>query len=289
MRKKKVIGFTLIELLVVIAIIAILAALLLPALNRAREQAKQSACQSNLKNIGLAMQMYATDYGDFVCYGNNCWHVSPRGAIGPCVAHTTSTGDADYGVGYLRTAFPSHSFADENNPSCRVASTPSSGRNLYDPWWYELLTPYTEGMGVFDDPGPRQSVVGTPNFHDREYVAEYTINTLAGRANMSDLQFPDSTVFAWCCIDQAMSSGCVMNGDYNTTQGGLTSLNTLVNDPSTANTLVATRKGWTPLHQGGNNYVFVDGHVKWYKAEVAGKDYHFASAERHWERTRRDM
>ncbi len=55
-------GFTLIELLVVIAIIAILAALLLPALSRAREKARQSACMSNLKNVGNAIQIYMTSY-----------------------------------------------------------------------------------------------------------------------------------------------------------------------------------------------------------------------------------
>ncbi|MDF2440635.1 MAG: hypothetical protein JWN98_1619, partial [Abditibacteriota bacterium] len=57
-------GFTLIELLVVIAIIAILAAILFPVFARARENARRTSCQSNLKQIGLGIMQYTQDYDE---------------------------------------------------------------------------------------------------------------------------------------------------------------------------------------------------------------------------------
>ncbi len=57
-------GFTLIELLVVIAIISILAAILFPVFGRARENARRSSCQSNLKQIGLGIMQYVQDYDE---------------------------------------------------------------------------------------------------------------------------------------------------------------------------------------------------------------------------------
>jgi prepilin-type N-terminal cleavage/methylation domain-containing protein/prepilin-type processing-associated H-X9-DG protein len=76
MRKK---AFTLIELLVVISIIAVLMSILMPALRKAREQAKKIVCQNNLKTIGLGDQMYANDSDD--------WHVPVINGLSPNDEH----------------------------------------------------------------------------------------------------------------------------------------------------------------------------------------------------------
>lgn len=63
-KRQKGVGFTLIELLVVIAIVAILAAILFPVFAKAREKARAISCASNMKQMGLAFEMYVSDYDE---------------------------------------------------------------------------------------------------------------------------------------------------------------------------------------------------------------------------------
>ena len=110
-------GFTLIELLVVIAIIAILAAILFPVFARAREAARKASCESNLKQIGLAVNIYKQDYDEVLPFyvngaswtwagqANTYWGYfyqpyAKNQAIWRCPSQTTNSAAGAIGTSY---------------------------------------------------------------------------------------------------------------------------------------------------------------------------------------------
>ncbi len=97
MRKPR--GFTLIELLVVISIIAVLLAILIPSLGKAREKVKDTSCRANLKNVGLALQMYLDAY-DRKMPNTAQLPTGSSGTIRPVIGYRpqTVTGNTYWGI-----------------------------------------------------------------------------------------------------------------------------------------------------------------------------------------------
>ena len=168
-------AFTLIELLVVIAIIAILAAMLLPALAKAKERANAAACLNNLKQWGIATQMYVTDNLDFLppdgtpnpsdTATNTGWYIQLPALLGipryHDMAWRTNAGAAIGNTIWLCPSNPRRSNGNNLFHYCLNENISDTGVNNR-PLKITTLSQHSALVWLFDS--KNLPAVGTPNF-----------------------------------------------------------------------------------------------------------------------------
>jgi prepilin-type N-terminal cleavage/methylation domain-containing protein/prepilin-type processing-associated H-X9-DG protein len=230
-RKSPLRAFTLIELLVVIAIIAILAAILFPVFAQAKEAAKKTSCLSNMKQYGLAMNMYANDADD--CYPEP--FINPPyyyAAVWPNT-YTWQTMIEPYTKNKGMTKCPDNAYADGGNLSLEPSAYVS--------------------YCMTDDPWDAEPYVWPPLQNRSSSI----IDTPAALAQVGECRFG--------YIDESFYvSGGQLN-TYNTLNYTASSAGWVLDPSGTGGTVGAVQ-----IHGGAtSNYSFFDTHAKSYNLDQA--------------------
>ncbi len=245
---RKASAFTLIELLVVIAIIAILAAILFPVFAQAREKARQTACSSNTRQLGLAANMYKQDYDEMFPLGG--WRPDASGK--QCTG--TELGTWDW----------------QNSTATYIKN-----KGLY-----------YDASSTDDDEDPANPRAWAWHRNPVSYL--YNNNLAPGTCNTTRSGVSDGAVVApadvWMVMDGHSDWGCAGNSvcagvDWMGRQNTVWNYNDTINQSTNQSdkdqlNRASLLSGWLswqgftwglPRHTGGGNVCFVDGHVKFVK------------------------
>ena len=235
-------GFTLIELLVVIAIIAILAAILFPVFAQAREQARKTACLSNVKQITLAMLMYVQDYDEtFVDAGINPffnWQ-NPK------------TGQYDNGASVM---------SNEPYPNCEgwPCILPTG-----EATFAARLMPYIKSYDIWKCPSASNGTVNGP-------ASESWTSSNPALDVVSPNQRPISYWYSLCFHKQPLAVVDVPAERVMLTETGRVRAGYDLNSGRDGYARASKWPDYYRPHGGGVNLGFSDGHAKWLNDKAMG-------------------